>query len=234
MNHIIDINKTLDLIKVKFYNEWLYANHAFDEGLAKDQESLTQKIVESFIDPLNLPKTAKILDVGCGAGYFLDCMKERGYTDLTGITLSNSDAKLARERGHAIKEYDMSFLPQTDGYYDESVNFIFARQSLHHSPYPIFTLMEYNRVLVQGSKMYIEVPAPNNDRKLEYHPNNLSILGEQMLVALLHRTGFKIDTFQMFEVNGNMPSSEEGAEPKTFTEKYFCLVVTKDRPMDVK
>jgi D-arabinose 5-phosphate isomerase GutQ len=94
--------------------------------------------------------------------------------------------------------------------------------------------MEYNRVLVQGSKMYIEVPAPNNDRKLEYHPNNISIMGEQMLVALLHRTGFKIDTFQMFEVAGSIPASEGETEPKQFVEKYFCLVVTKDRPLDVK
>ncbi len=28
---MIDINNTLDLIKLKFYNEWLYTAHIYDE-----------------------------------------------------------------------------------------------------------------------------------------------------------------------------------------------------------
>jgi SAM-dependent methyltransferase len=232
MVDIIDINKVLDIVKVKFYNEWLYANHLFDEGPSEDQSVLTDKVIEVFINPLNLDKSAHILDVGCGYGYFLDKMKEHGYTNLTGITLGHSDAKACRERGHTIKEYDMSFLPQTDGYYDESVDFIFARQSLNHSPYPLFTLMEYNRVLKQGSKIYIEVPAPNSDRKLELHPNNRSIFGEQMLVGLLERTGFTINSFQTFELTGTYTVDSD--PNKTYNEKYFSIVVTKTRPLDVK
>ena len=85
---MIDINNTLDLIKLKFYNEWLYTAHIYDEGNSQMHENLTKEMITKYVDPLNLPKDAKILDLGCGPGYFLDGMKERKYTNVTGVTLS--------------------------------------------------------------------------------------------------------------------------------------------------
>jgi SAM-dependent methyltransferase len=230
---MIDINNTLDLVKLKFYNEWLYASHIYDEGDSQMHDQLTKQVVKEYIDPLNIPKDAIILDVGSGPGYFLDEMKNRGYTNLTGIGLSECDNKICRDKGHTIKEYDLSFLPQKDGYYDESVDFIFCRHSLEHSPYPIFTLMEYNRVLKQGGKMYVEVPAPNCDRKHEFNLNHYSILGEQQLAALLIRTGFDINIFNNFEFNisGTDPNTNEEFNAK---EHFYCIVVTKQRPLDIK
>ena len=149
---MIDINNTLDLVKLKLYNEWLYTAHIYDEGNSPMHESLTKEVVEKYIDPLNLPKNAKILDMGSGPGYFLDQMKQREYTDVTGVTLSPGDIKTCEEKGHKIAKYDLSFIPQKDGYYDESVDFIFCRHALEHSPYPIFTLMEYNRLLKQNDR----------------------------------------------------------------------------------
>jgi SAM-dependent methyltransferase len=147
---MLDINNTLDLVKLKFYNEWLYTAHIYDEGDSGFHKQLTTYVVEKYIDPLNIPKDAVILDMGCGPGYFLDEMKQREYTNVTGITLSDGDQKLCRDKGHTVKGYDLTFLPQKDGFIDESIDFIFLRHALEHSPYPIFTLMEYNRVLKQG------------------------------------------------------------------------------------
>jgi len=230
---MIDINNTLDLIKLKFYNEWLYAAHIYDEGESSFHQQLTTKVVKDYIDPIELKKDAKILDLGCGPGYFLDEMKERGYTDLTGVTLSPGDIKLCREKGHTIKEYDLSFLPQKDGYHDESVDFIFLRHALEHSPYPIFSLMEYNRVLKQFGKIYIEVPAPDSERKHEFNLNHYSILGATQLAALLDRTGFKIDLFNTMDFTLNVGKDENGNEIE-MPEKYFCIVATKQRPLDIK
>jgi SAM-dependent methyltransferase len=227
-----DINKTLDLVKLKFYNEWLYTAHIYDEGDSQFHKSLTNQVVREYIDPLDIPKDAKILDMGCGPGYFLDEMKERGYTDVTGVTLSPGDIKICKDKGHITKGYDLSFLPQKDGYYDESVDFIFLRHALEHSPYPIFTLMEYNRVLKQGSKMYIEVPAPDCERRHEFNLNHYSILGTQQLAALLVRTGFKIDKFNNMEFDLSVPDST-GKEQR-IKEHYYCIVVVKAQPLDIK
>jgi len=230
---MIDINNTLDLIKLKFYNEWLYTAHIYDEGTSPMHETLTKQVIDQYVLPLNIPKNGKVLDLGCGPGYFLNYMREQGYTDLTGVTLSPEDVKMCEANGHTIKKYDMSFLPQQDGYYDESVDFIFLRHSLEHSPYPIFTLMEYNRVLKQGSKMYIEVPAPDCERKHEWNLNHYSILGTEQLAALLVRTGFNIDKFETldFDVEFAEPNPENLKNAK---EKFYCVVVTKQRPLDIK
>lgn len=230
---MIDINNTLDLIKLKFYNEWLYTAHIYDEGDSQMHEKLTTQVVEKYIDPLNIAKDAKILDLGCGPGYFLDEMKKREYTDVTGVTLSPGDINICKNKGHVVKEYDLSFIPQKDGYFDESVDFIFLRHALEHSPYPIFSLMEYNRILKQGGRIYIEVPAPDCDRKHEWNLNHYSILGEQQLAALLVRCGFDINLFEnlQFELGGINPDTNEEFKA---VEKFYCIVATKQRPLDIK
>jgi SAM-dependent methyltransferase len=230
---MIDINKTLDLIKLKFYNEWLYTAHIYDEGESGFHKQLTTQVVKEYIDPLNLPKDAVVLDLGCGPGYFLDEMKQRGYTNMTGVTLSPGDIKLCESKGHVVKPYDLSFLPQKDGYYDESVDFIFLRHALEHSPYPIFSLMEYNRILKQGGKIYIEVPAPDCDRKHETNLNHYSILGSTQLAALIDRTGFTINAFNTLEFDLAVGQDAEGNKQEV-KERYYCIVATKARPLDIK
>jgi SAM-dependent methyltransferase len=235
MTTLIDINTTLDLVKLKFYNEWLYTAHIHDEGDSQFHKQMTTEVVKTYIDTLNLDKDAVILDLGCGPGYFLDEMKERGYTNLTGVTLSPGDKKICEDKGHTIKSYDLSFLPQKQGYYDESVDFIFLRHALEHSPYPIFSLMEYNRVLKQGSKIYIEVPAPDCERQHEFNLNHYSILGSTQLGALLVRCGFDINRFDNLEFDLKVPDpSKPDEEPKTMIEKYYCIIATKARPLDIK
>lgn len=229
---MIDINNTLDLIKLKFYNEWLYTSHLQDEGESIYHEQLTKEVVVKYVDTLNLKKDATILDLGCGAGYFLDEMKSRKYTNVTGVTISEVDSKICKDKGHTVKECDFNFLPQTEGFHDESVDFIFLRHSLEHSPYPIFTLTECNRVLKQFGKMYIEVPAPDCERRHEFNLNIYSILGNSQLSALLSRTGFNIDAFNDMEFDLNI-KQDDGTDSTT-REKYFCISVTKQRPLDIK
>lgn len=230
---LIDINNTLDLIKLKFYNEYLYSAHIYDEGESQFHQQLTKQTVEKYIDPLTLPKDSLILDLGCGPGYFLDEMKAREYTNLVGVTLSPGDIELCESKGHTIKKYDLSFIPQKDGYYDESVDFIFLRHALEHSPYPIFSLMEYNRLLKLNSKIYIEVPAPECERKHEANPNHYSIMGSSQLIALLVRTGFDVDKFDKIDFDLTVGIDEEGNKIEVH-EQYYCLLATKKRPLDVK
>lgn len=233
MDTLIDINQTLDLVKLKLYNEWLYIAHIHDEGDSKLHEVLTEQVVRTYIDPLELDKNARILDLGCGVGYFMDEMKNRGYTNLVGVTLSPGDQKACAAKGHVVKPHDISFLPQHEGWEDESVDFIFLRHALEHSPYPIFSLMEYNRVLKQGSKMYIEVPAPNCERRHEFNDNHYSILGANQWAALLLRTGFNIDSFNNLDFDVMFPV-DDSEEMAPFKEQYYSIVVTKARPLDIK
>lgn len=226
-----DASKTIDTLKIRFYTDYIYNVHIYDEGESQYHKQLTSEVVRQYIDPLNLPKNAKILDLGCGPGYFLDEMQQRQMTNCVGVTLSPGDIKVCEEHGHVIKQYDMSFLPASDGYHDESVDFIFARHSFEHSPWPIITLIEWNRVLKQGAKVYIEVPQPDCERRHEENLNHYSILGQNQLVALLMRTGFNILTFNNLEFDLNLPNGEDIV---TVREKFYCVVVEKKRPLDIK
>lgn len=229
---MIDINTVFDSIKLKFYYEWLLTCHMYDEGDSQYHKDMTNRVVKLYVDPLDLPKNATILDLGCGPGYFLDEMKDRGYTNAVGVTLSPGDIKTCEDKGHVIKKYDLSFLPQDKGYHDESVDFVFLRHALEHSPFPIFSLIEYNRILKCGAKMYIEVPAPDCERLHEFNLNHYSILGSKQLEALLDRTGFNIDLFNILEFDINIVIPDQ--EPKVVKEKSFICVVTKQRPLDIK
>ena len=165
-------------------------------------------------------------------------MKKRGYENMYGITLSETDTKICIDKGHKIKQYDMTFIPQKDGFYDESVDFIFCRHSLEHSPYPIFTLAEYNRLLKDKAKMYIEVPAPDIDRKHEYNDNHYSVLGINQWDALLMRAGFKVEVCNTVEFDIELPDPEkegdENAEKLKMREKFYVMLVSKKCPLDIK
>lgn len=226
-----DASKTIDTLKIRFYSDYIYNCHIYDEGESAYHKQLTTEVVKQYVDPLNLPKDAKILDLGCGPGYFLDEMYQRQMTNCVGVTLSPGDIKACEEHGHVIKQYDMSFLPAADGYIDESVDFIFARHSFEHSPWPIITLIEWNRVLKQGAKLYIEVPQPDCDRRHEENLNHYSILGQNQLAALLKRTGFDILSFNNLEFDLNIPNEQEVMSVR---EKFFCVLAEKKRPLDIK
>lgn len=229
-----DATQTIDLLKIRFYNDWLYNTTLYEEGPSQFHQELTTKVVAEYVDPLNLPKDAHILDMGSGPGYFCDEMKARGYTNYTAVTLSDGDIKTCADKGHRTAKYDISFLPVQDGYIDESVDFIFCRHALEHSPYPVFTMMEYNRVLKQDGKVYFEVPAPDCDRRHEFNSNHFSILGSSQLAALLQRTGFTIDQFNNFEFDLRLGNVDEKGELISAREKYYCIVATKTKPLDLK
>jgi ubiquinone/menaquinone biosynthesis C-methylase UbiE len=229
---MIDINKTLDLVKFKFFNEWIYTIMSPDVT-SEFHKDLTTKSIEMHIDPLMIPKNAAILDIGCGQGYFMDNMKERGYTNMLGITLNEKDTEVCKTKGHNVRNYDMTFLPQKDGFNDETIDFVFMRQMLQCSPYPIFTLVEYNRLLKLGGQIYIEVPAPDSARKHEFNTEHYSVMGTQQLAALLDRTGFRIDKFNdmKFDLSIKDPT---GGDDLVVPEVYYSIVATKTRPIDIK
>lgn len=219
---IVDTQSTIDLIKLRFYNEWLYNSHIYDEGESPFHKSITETVVRDYVLPLNLHLDSRILDLGCGPGYFMDEMKKHGYSNVTGVTLSKSDIDLCVSKGHQVKPYDLSFIPEPD----ESVDFIFLRHALEHSPYPIISLIEYNRLLAQNGKIYIEVPQPNCERNHEFNLNHYSIMGEKQLVALLERTGFGVNSVIDFQFKLDTTP--------VVTEKYYIIIATKVAPLDIK
>jgi hypothetical protein len=93
--------------------------------------------------------------------------------------------------------------------------------------------MEYNRVLKQNSKMYIEVPAPDSGRRHELNPNHYSIMGSTQLSALIVRTGFDIIKFDKIDFDLTVDKDENDKNIETH-ETYYCILAEKKRPLDIK
>jgi SAM-dependent methyltransferase len=165
----------------------------------------------------NLSVDAMILDIGCGEGTFLDIAKTLGYPNAMGVTLSPEDAAACNSKGHCVFESDMTDLDVPD----EMIAFIWCRHAIEHSPFPYFTLLEFNRVLKDGGRMYMEVPAPDCPRGHEFNPNHYSILTPNMWSALLKKAGFSVDSCDSMvlelTINGNK-----------IPETNLCFMVTKD------
>lgn len=195
---IIDSRRILDPVKFRFYNEWLYNSHINSSKTPTLDRSQIQTLAEEYFIPFNLPFTARIVDIACKQGYFLDITQGLGYDNTVGITLRPDYRDLAQSRGHIIESWDYNFLPQHQGFEDETVDYVWACHALEHSPYPLFTLIEMNRIMRCGAHIFIQTPQPNQSA-WENDTNVYSVLGKNQLEQLLNRTGFVIEKFTQAE-----------------------------------
>ena len=208
---------------LKFYYDHVLSQ-VYSEGDSPFHRSVTADVVSRFIDPLEIKKDATILDLGCGPGYFLEEMQAREYTDVVGITASREDVETCEQKQLKARLGDMNLLPEKD----ESVDLLFCRHAIEHSPFPYFSLLEYNRVLKPKGKLYIEVPAPDCDRPHEDNLNHYSIMGRKMWLSLLKRSGFDVSWYDY-----EFPIQFTG-DDQVYTERYYIFVCTRSRSVDVK
>lgn len=209
----------IDVDKIKKYYGHVLTQ-VYPETESPMHEIITQQVWDNIISKIELDKKSKILDVGAGPGYFLEICKKNGYKNVTATIGTEEELEVLKKKKFKAKIEDISFLSNKDA----SLDFIFCRQVLEHSPWPYITLMEYNRVLKMGGRIYIEVPRPDSDdRKHENNINHYSVMGVRMLHNLVVRAGFKID--HPYELS--MPVRNTETEEKML-ETAFALVATKE------
>jgi SAM-dependent methyltransferase len=193
-------------------------NTVYREEVGGFHDELIPQIAQRFLPEFKIKKSACILDIGCGPGIFMQAAKDLGYKNTIGITLSKEDVDMCLDSGHKAVLASMTDLP----YKDSSVDFIWCRHALEHSPYPLFTLFEFHRVLCTGGQAFIEIPAPNNERAYmhEFNPNHYSILGDRMWIALFGKA--KFECWAMWNYDINLPF-----ENGTVNEKSYMFAVKK-------
>ena len=182
-------------------------NEVYSELDSDLHTALIDKMLPEFARFIPDPQT-RLLDVGCGQGYASLKFKKLGYKQLTAVTFSNEDVEATIKRGITCYKMDMSFL----GFDDKMFDALWVRHTLEHSPFPYLTLLEFNRVLVPGGFIYIEMPMPDTPRVLENWPNHYSIFGEKIWISLFERSEFKTIvktalrfTLQIDDINGGSP-----------------------------
>jgi len=190
----------------------------YEEGRDSFHNEIIPVLAKKYLAQLQIDINAKILDIGCGPGQFLHTAQQLGYNNITGVTLSPEDLQACQDQNFDTLAADMSDLPLDDG----TVDFIWCRHALEHSPYPLFTLFEFARVLRNRAQVYVEVPAPDNERVMlgEYNPNHYSVLGENMWTALFMKTGFDIVSTEGYAID--IPQLG-----RLWKEKSYIFVIQK-------
>ena len=133
---------------IEFYNR--YAEH-YDKTMDDKQWNSPQKVTELFHKQLcrmRVGKEARILDVACGSGFVGEKLADLGYTDITGVDLSDGMIKLAEQK-RVYREILKLDLNSTDGY-----DFVRQHGRFDH----IIAAGAFSKNLVQVSAMKMLIP----------------------------------------------------------------------------
>ncbi len=168
-----------------------------------------------------VPGPARLLEIGCGDGYFLRYVKDLGW-DVEGIELGRSAAEFARERlgvrVHCGRVEELS-LPQSR--YDV----IYLHHVFEHLGSPLETLQRLRPLLADGGWLYLAIP---NWRSLDRRifgacwigmtpPQHLFLYDRSTLKALLAKAGFKLKRTTTY--------SREGTTLLGYTESLRYLLI---------
>jgi SAM-dependent methyltransferase len=111
-------------------------------------------VLAKMIDSLELPADARILDAGCGSGRNMVDLARRG--TVAGVELSETSVSLARERGVGeVVLGSVLEMPFADASFDLAV----CLDVIEHLEDDVAALRELRRVVAQGGRLLVTVPA---------------------------------------------------------------------------
>jgi 2-polyprenyl-3-methyl-5-hydroxy-6-metoxy-1,4-benzoquinol methylase len=177
-----------------------YDPYTVDHGSQdmRDAETVALAHKEGSFRHLPLPEGKRLLDVGCGGGWFLKIAKQLG-AETFGIEPSAHGAERTRSSGIEVFNGSVSdYLEQNgDG---RKFDIITANHVIEHSPDPVATFRQMRRLLAPGGLMWISVPNADGyfSRALgdDWHssdlPYHLQQFCSQSLEAAVRKSGFDV------------------------------------------
>ena len=138
-------------------NEWDKAAAGYSKSQENSPYSLfNKKYVKSlFVHDL---RGLRILDAGCGNGYYANFFHEQG-ADVTGCDGSSEMLKIAKEKYPKIR-FDLLDLEEELPYSDEQFDIIFCNQVLMDLENISNTVASFSRLLKDGGYFYFSVVHP--------------------------------------------------------------------------
>lgn len=104
----------------------------------------------------DLPRSTRILDIGCSGGVLMLDLKAKGFTDVTGIDFSAEAIEQCKAKGLSNVFVMDAHFPD---FKDEEFDLIIASDCLEHLEKDTVALQNWQRILKKGGKGLIFVPA---------------------------------------------------------------------------
>ena len=175
--------------------------HPFFNACLEDEESYRVYFAKKLDDLQRAVPSGRLLDVGCGAGFFLDMARARGY-EVQGLDLSPVPANYARsELALDVTEGSIYEYGARDG----SVDVITIFQTIEHDPNPAALAERLYRLLTPGGALMVTTPAADGfvarvmgKRWFGYrNVEHVSFFSRQSLRSVLERAGFELEFLEV-------------------------------------
>lgn len=166
-----------------------------------DLEKISKKMagIDLILQYINEP--GRLLEVGCGQGYFLAAAEQRGF-EVVGIDISSVAIGFAREKLDLRPTYVCAL---EEFHSDYLFDVVVMLHVLEHLPNPLIALHQVYNLLKPGGILLIGVPNLDSfDRRwhgkrwsgydLPYHLYHFS---PKTITKLLQKTGFKIEQIEL-------------------------------------
>lgn len=192
----------------RFYEKY-WGNQALPENDPTTPKRITL-LLETF-RKLNISK-AKILDAGCGSGFFCKLFRDIGF-DVCGVDISENAINKAKTLYPEI-EFKVSVLDDKILYPDKFYEIVWSSEVIEHVFYVYNYLSEINRVLKLGGYYILTTPYHGLIKNLlivllrfdEHFCNleggHLRFFTNKALHSLLYKFGFDVIEFRY---NGRIP-----------------------------
>ena len=125
----------------------------------------------------------KVLDVGCGSGWMMQYMKDRGH-EVYGITYSEDEIKYCEAKGLTAINCDIHEII----YDKEQFDAVTCWDCLEHAIAPLIVLKEIRRVLKPGGIAMIYMPGQN---WIECQ-SHITVLNQRQMKHLLYLAKFEL------------------------------------------
>lgn len=120
-----------------------------------DEEIVLNNNMADFVEHfIKAPKTAQLLDVGCGYGWVMKLLKERGYENVNGIDTDESLMKELRSKGLSVEAGSI----YSKKLYHHKFDVILLKMVLEHLDNPREAVENLREWLKKDGILIIEVP----------------------------------------------------------------------------
>ncbi|MBI4055130.1 MAG: class I SAM-dependent methyltransferase [Elusimicrobia bacterium] len=148
------------------------------------------------------PASGRLLDVGSGAGTFLECASEKGWEAL-GLELAQESVRYCRQRGLSVAQGTFDDLPHQVGPWD----FVFMGDVIEHLRDPRRVLQGIRERLQPGG--FLLISTPNIDswaaRQFQIKPQeHLYYFSASTLTRILCGTGYETVFVHRFDRHRNL------------------------------
>lgn len=181
---------------------------------------ITRKRYNELLDKMEaFRKTNKMIDVGCGAGFFLEEAKKRGW-EVFGSEFGERSVKRCREKGITMFEGELN----PEDFEKESFDVITSFEVVEHINNPIDEFTKFNALLRKGGLLYVTTPnykylfkdKPRFKKSVLTYPEHLAFFTPKTIKKLGQITGFKT---KKIETTGIVLSDFKKVKEQTFSVK---------------